>query len=87
MRKHVIIEEGTYFIKLNHIWVTDFLENLNFTRDALNVLFLLNTGFFQNFDCDLKVTQANELTSSFVRVWVASLTFPKVPLPRFLPNT
>ena len=42
-----------YLINLNYIWVVQLLENLDFTADSLDVLFVFDLRFLENFNSDL----------------------------------
>jgi hypothetical protein len=46
-------EKSIYLIELNDVWMTDFFENLDFTCDSLNILFVLNFFLLKNFDSNL----------------------------------
>ena len=50
----------TYLVELNHVWVTDLLENFDLPCDSFNVLLIVDLLFLQNFDSDLQITKANE---------------------------
>lgn len=43
--------QKTYFVKLNHIRVAHFLQDLDLSWYPLNVLFVFDTGFLKNFNC------------------------------------
>jgi len=77
-----------YLIELDDVRVSHFLENLDLSCDTFNVLFVLDFIFLKNFNCYLKMKIRRDWTHTFspVRVWVASLTLPNVPLPSDLPE-
>lgn len=74
-----------YLIELDDIGVSNLLEDLDLPRDALYVLLVFDLVFLQDFHSNLKLMNYIRSTFSPVRVWVASLTFPKVPLPNDFP--
>ena len=39
-----------YFVKLNHIWVSDLLENFDFSCDSLHVFLIIDFVFLEDFD-------------------------------------
>ena len=41
------------FIKLNNVRMSDYLQNVNFSCDALYVIDIFNFGFFEDFHSDL----------------------------------
>ena len=38
------------FVQLNHIWVSHFLKDFNFSRYPLNVLLIMNLVLFKDFN-------------------------------------
>lgn len=38
------------FIKLNHIWMSNFFQDLDFSSDSFNIFLILNLVFLQDFD-------------------------------------
>ena len=44
----------TYLVELDNIGVADLLEDFYFSRDAFNVLLVVDLFFLQDFDCHLK---------------------------------
>ena len=43
----------TYFIQLDHIWVTNFLQNVNLSSNALNICLIFYFVFFKYLYCNL----------------------------------
>ena len=42
-----------YFVKLNNVWMPNFLKNFNLPTNSFDVLFVFNPGLFKYFNCDL----------------------------------
>lgn len=40
---------NTYLIKLNDIWMSDYLQNMNFTSNAVHIWLIFNLILFKNF--------------------------------------
>ena len=50
---HCCISMVTYFVKLDDVWVSDFLQDSNLTVDALEVGMVLDLVLLQDFDGNL----------------------------------
>ena len=72
-----------YFIQLDHVGMSHFLQNFNFSRDPLDVLLVVYFILLQDFHSYLPITGG--LTFSPVSTCVPCLTCPNVPLPSALP--
>jgi hypothetical protein len=78
----------TYLVELDYIGVADKLENMYFSRNSLDIVYVGDFLLFEDLDCDLGEVKDGkvELTFSPVRLWVPSFTFPNVPSPIVLPK-
>jgi len=56
----------TYLVELDNIGVADLLEDFYFSRDAFNVLLVVDLFFLQDFDCHLSqfITHIRSLPNS-----------------------
>ena len=43
------------FVKLNNIWMSNFLKNFDFTGDSFNIFLVVNFIFLKNFYCNLQL--------------------------------
>ena len=46
----------SYLVELDDVWVTNFLQNLDLSRDAFHILLVVDLFLLKNFDCHLKDT-------------------------------
>jgi len=76
----------TYFIKLDDVWMSDLLEYFNFTSDSFDIFLIFNFVLLQDFHGNLIIYSKSLYTFSPVKVCVACLTLPKVPLPKDFPK-
>ena len=44
----------SYLVELDDVWVTNFLQNLDLSRDAFHILLVVDLFLLKNFDCHLK---------------------------------
>jgi hypothetical protein len=41
---------NSYFIELDHVGVSDYFQNVNFTRNSFHIRLVFDLVFFENFD-------------------------------------
>ena len=76
-----------YLVQLDNVRMSNFFKDLDLPGNALHILLVFDFVFLQDLHCNLTINQQSEITFSPVSKCVASLTLPKVPLPRDLPVT
>ena len=42
----------TYFVELDDVWVANFFENFDFSRNPVDVFSVFDSSFFEDFDRD-----------------------------------
>jgi len=65
--------------------MSDFLQNLDLSRDAFHIFLIVDLFLLKDFDSHLS-SQSKSPTFSPVRMCVPCLTWPNVPFPSPLPS-
>ena len=58
---------NTYLVELNHVWMSDFLENVDLSRHPLHIALVLDSVLLQNLDCDLFTSYCMRANSYFAK--------------------